>query len=92
MQLPYRAKFIKNKVAPPFREAETIIRFGEGIPYLDELVDLAVGANIIQSGGAGWMSYGETKMQGAAKFVELLKEDLEVLEQIEKAVKDHYRI
>lgn len=87
-----RVKFIKNKVAPPFREAETIIRFGEGIPYLDELVDLAVAAGVIQKGGAGWMNYGDLKLQGVDKFVEYFTENPETLEQIEIAVKAYYHL
>ncbi|MBQ2157846.1 MAG: recombinase RecA, partial [Oscillospiraceae bacterium] len=58
-----RAKIVKNKVAPPFKEAEFDIMYGEGISKIGEIVDLAVKLDIIEKGGA-WYTYGETRIQG----------------------------
>jgi recombination protein RecA len=85
-----RVKFIKNKLAPPFREASTIVRYGEGIPYEEEIVDLAEGLDLVSKSGGGWYSYGELKAQGLGNFVEALKEAPEVFAVLEKGVKEHY--
>ena len=78
-----RAKVVKNKIAPPFREAEFDIMYGEGISRIGELLDLAVNADIVQKAGA-WFSYnGERLGQGRDKVKEYLKENTELAKEIE---------
>ena len=79
-----RAKVVKNKIAPPFREAEFDIMYGEGISREGELLDLAVKAEIVQKAGA-WFSYDGRRLgQGRDKVKELLKTDKELAAEIEK--------
>ena len=79
-----RCKVVKNKIAPPFREAEFDIMYGEGISREGELLDLAVKAEIVQKAGA-WFSYnGQRLGQGRDKVKELLKTDKELAADIEK--------
>jgi len=83
-----RAKVIKNKVAPPFRQAEFDIMFGEGISKEGELVDYGVKLDIIDKSGA-WFSYGEMRLgQGRENVKALLKENPEVALEIETKIKD----
>jgi len=82
-----RAKIVKNKVAPPFREAEFDIMYGEGISKWGEMVDLAVKLDIIQKSGS-WFSMGETRIgQGRDAAKEYLKSNPDVAEQIEAAIR-----
>jgi len=82
-----RAKVIKNKVAPPFRQAEFDIMFGEGISKEGELVDYGVKLDIIDKSGA-WFSYGEMRLgQGRENVKALLKENPEVALEIEDKIK-----
>ena len=82
-----RAKIVKNKVAPPFREAEFEIMYGEGISKLGELVDLGVRLDIIQKSGS-WFSMGETRLgQGKDSVKRYLQENPEVAEQIEAEIR-----
>ena len=79
-----KAKVVKNKIAPPFREAEFDIIYGQGISRVGELLDLAVKAEVVQKSGA-WFNYGETRLgQGRDNVKELLKNDDELREKIEK--------
>ena len=83
-----RAKVIKNKVAPPFRQAEFDIMFGEGISKEGELVDYGVKLDIIDKSGA-WFSYGEMRLgQGRENVKALLKESPEVALEIEEKIKN----
>ncbi len=78
-----RAKVVKNKVAPPFREAEFDVMFGEGISKEGELVDYGVKLDIIDKSGA-WFSYGDKKLgQGKENVKVLLKDDKELAKEIE---------
>uniref|UniRef100_UPI003FF003DE recombinase RecA n=1 Tax=Dysosmobacter welbionis TaxID=2093857 RepID=UPI003FF003DE len=82
-----RAKVVKNKVAPPFREAEFDIMYGEGISKWGELVDLAVKLDILQKSGS-WFSMGETRLgQGRDAVKEYLKNNPELADRIEAEVR-----
>ncbi len=84
-----RVKVVKNKVAPPFKEAEFDIMYGEGISRVGEVVDLAVKLDIIQKSGS-WFSYGENRIgQGRDKAKEYLKEHPEVCEEIAAKVMEN---
>ena len=82
-----RAKIVKNKVAPPFREAEFDIMFGEGISKLGEILDLGVKLGVVQKSGA-WFNYGEMRLgQGRDNAKQFLKEHPEVSDEIEQIVR-----
>ncbi len=82
-----RAKIVKNKVAPPFREAEFEIMYGEGISKLGELVDLAVKLDIVQKSGS-WFSMGETRLgQGKDAVKSYFRDNPEVAEKVEAEVR-----
>ena len=82
-----RAKIVKNKVAPPFREAEFEILYGEGISKWGELVDLAVKLDIIQKSGS-WFSMGEMRIgQGRDAVKAYLQNNPEFAEQIEAEIR-----
>jgi recombination protein RecA len=82
-----RAKIVKNKVAPPFREAEFEIIYGEGISKWGELVDLAARLDIIQKSGS-WFSMGEARLgQGRDAVKQYFKDNPEVAEQVEAEVR-----
>ncbi len=81
-----RAKVVKNKIAPPFREAEFDIMYGQGISRIGELLDLAVSIDIIKKSGA-WFSYGGNRIaQGRDNAKIYLKDNPEVAKQIEEEV------
>lgn len=81
-----KAKVVKNKVAPPFREAEFDVMFGEGISKEGELVDYGVKFDIIDKSGA-WFSYGDKKLgQGKENSKLLLKEDKALAKEIEDKI------
>ena len=82
-----RAKIVKNKVAPPFREAEFDIMFGEGISKIGEILDLGVKLGVVQKSGA-WFNYGEMRLgQGRDNAKQILKDHPEVSDEIEKIVR-----
>ena len=82
-----RAKIVKNKVAPPFREAEFEILYGEGISKWGELVDLAVKLDIIQKSGS-WFAMGDMRIgQGRDAARQYLKDNPEVAEEVEVQVR-----
>lgn len=87
-----KVKVVKNKVAPPFREVEFDIIYGEGISWLGELIDLAVDQNIIQKSGS-WYAFGETKIgQGREAAKVWLRENKDILAEIKRMVKDNIGI
>lgn len=78
-----RVKVVKNKVAPPFRQAEFQIRYGEGIDIVQDLLSVAVQHNVIEKSGA-WYSYsGDRLGQGEAKVIAALKEKPDLLQEIQ---------
>ncbi|MBN7822188.1 DNA recombination/repair protein RecA, partial [Bowmanella sp. Y57] len=83
-----RVKVVKNKVAPPFKQAEFNIMYGEGISKEAELVDMGVLHKFVEKAGA-WYSYnGERIGQGKANAVKFLKDKPEMAEAIEKQLRD----
>ena len=82
-----RAKIVKNKVAPPFREAEFDIMFGEGISKIGEILDLGVKLGVVQKSGA-WFNYGDVRLgQGRDNAKIFLKEHPDISAEIEKIVR-----
>lgn len=85
-----RIKVVKNKVSPPFKEAEFDILFGEGISYVGDVLDLAVSCDIINKSGA-WFAYQGNKIgQGRENARIYLKENPEVLAEVDKKVREHF--
>jgi recombination protein RecA len=82
-----RIKVVKNKMASPFREAEFDILYGEGISREGDLIDLAVERNILEKSGA-WFSYeGERLGQGRENVKAFLRENIDIRDKIEKALR-----
>ena len=87
-----RVKVVKNKVAPPFRQAEFDIMYGEGISKTGELVDLGVELNSIKKSGS-WFSYGDTKLgQGRDAVKQLFADNPELADEIEHKIKETMHI
>jgi recombination protein RecA len=85
-----RVKVVKNKVAPPFRQAEFEILFGEGISFEGDLIELGVSSNIISKMGS-WYSFGEERIgQGKDNARMFLKENKDIRRKIEESVRAHY--
>lgn len=84
-----RAKVVKNKIAPPFREAEFDIMYGRGISREGELLDLAVKLEVIQKGGS-WFSFKETRLgQGRDNVKTFLSENPDIASEVEVLVKEN---
>lgn len=84
-----RAKVVKNKVAPPFREAEFDIMYGEGISKYGEMVDLAVKLDIIQKSGS-WFSMGEERIgQGKDSAKQYLKDHADICDKVEEEIRQN---
>ncbi|MEM8757128.1 MAG: recombinase RecA [Planctomycetota bacterium] len=84
-----RARVVKNKVAPPFRDAEFDIMFDEGISATGDLLDLAVDAGVAQKSGA-WFSYGETRLgQGREAAKRFVAENEDLFDEMRAAVLEH---
>ncbi|MDO5291813.1 MAG: recombinase RecA [bacterium] len=87
-----RVKVVKNKIAPPFKEAIFDIMFGQGISREGDILDLAAELNIVNKSGA-WYSYGESKIaQGREAAKVFLAEHPEMLAEIEGKVREHYNL
>ena len=83
-----RVKVVKNKVAPPFKQAEFIIMYGQGISKEGELIDLGVKHNLVDKAGA-WFSYKGSKIgQGKANSIKFLKENVEIANEIEQKLRE----
>ncbi len=85
-----RAKIVKNKVAPPFKQAEFDIMYGTGIDRDGEICDLAVNLGIIKKSGS-WFSYGEQRFQGRDKLKELIKTNPDFAAEVEARVRDEMK-
>ena len=84
-----RVKVVKNKMAPPFRVVEFDIMYGEGVSKTGELVDLGVAANIVEKSGA-WFSYsGQRIGQGRENAKTFLRENKDVAQKIEQAIREN---
>jgi recombination protein RecA len=84
-----RVKVVKNKVAPPFKEAEFDIMYGSGISRVGEILDLAASIDVIQKSGA-WFSYGETRLgQGRDNAKNYLTDNPEIAEEVVKLVMEN---
>ena len=82
-----KVKIVKNKVAPPFKNTEFDIMYGEGISKVGEILDLGVEFDIVKKSGS-WFSYGDTKLgQGRDAVKELLKDNPELLEELSEKIK-----
>ena len=85
-----RAKVVKNKVAPPFREAEFDIMYGEGISHFGELLDLGVKLELVQKSGS-WFSIGETRIgQGRDAAKRYLQENPETADKLEADIRRNF--
>ena len=85
-----RVKIVKNKVAPPFREAEFDVVYGQGISKEGNILDMAVNLDIIEKAGS-WFSYnGERVGQGRENVKKYLKENPDVLSEVEQKVRDNF--
>lgn len=83
-----KVKIVKNKVAPPFKNTEFDIMYGEGISKVGEILDLGVEFDIVKKSGS-WFSYGDTKLgQGRDAVKELLKDNPELLEELSEKIKE----
>jgi recombination protein RecA len=84
-----KVKVVKNKVAPPFKQLEFDIMFGEGISRVGEVIDLGVKANVIEKAGA-WMSYNSIRIgQGRENAKQYLKDNPEMRHEIEEKIRSH---
>ena len=82
-----RVKVVKNKVAPPFREVEFDIMYGEGISKLGEIIDLGVKAGVVEKSGS-WFSFNSQRIgQGRDNVREFLKSNPDIAGEIETAVR-----
>lgn len=87
-----RVKVVKNKIAPPFREAEFDIMFGKGISREGDILDLSVTSNVVQKSGA-WFAYNGDKIgQGRENAKTYLSEHPDIMEEIEQKVREHFAV
>ena len=87
-----KVKIVKNKVAPPFKEAEFDIMFGEGISYEGDLLDLAAEIDIINKSGA-WYAYQGNKIgQGRENAKIFLKDNPEICAEVDRRVREHFNL
>ena len=87
-----KVKVVKNKVAPPFKEAEFDIMFGKGISREGDILDLAANCDVVNKSGA-WYSYnGDRIGQGRENAKQTLANNPELMAEIEKLVRDKYNL
>ncbi|AZV42348.1 MULTISPECIES: recombinase RecA [Peribacillus] len=87
-----KVKVVKNKVAPPFRQAEVDIMYGEGISREGEIIDMGSDLDIVQKSGS-WYSYNDERLgQGRENAKLFLKENKDVAKEIAQKIRDHYNL
>ncbi|MDU4889021.1 MAG: recombinase RecA [Clostridium sp.] len=87
-----RVKITKNKVAPPFKQAEFDIMYGEGISREGDILDIAVKEEIVQKSGA-WFAYGDVRLgQGRENAKNFFKENPEIRDEIENKIREKYNL
>ncbi len=87
-----RVKVVKNKIAPPFKEAEFDIMYGEGISKEGDILDLASNIGVINKSGA-WYAYKNEKIgQGRDNAKKFLRENTDIFETVNKEVREHYKL
>ena len=85
-----KVKVVKNKIAPPFKEAEFDIMFGQGISTIGDILDLAANCGIVNKSGA-WYAYNDAKIgQGRENAKQYLKENHQICDEIERKVRAYY--
>ena len=85
-----RVRVVKNKIAPPFKEAEFDIMFGKGISREGDILDLAANINVINKSGA-WYAYEGNKIgQGRENAKLYLREHPEIMQEVDRKVREHY--
>ncbi|MBQ6814329.1 MAG: recombinase RecA [Lachnospiraceae bacterium] len=87
-----RIKVVKNKIAPPFKEAEFDIMFGEGISKAGDLLDLAANIDVINKSGAWYAYKGEKIGQGRENAKTFLKQNPDIMSEVEDAVRKYYKL
>ena len=87
-----RVKVVKNKVAPPFKEAEFDIMFGEGISTVGDILDLAASINLVNKSGAWYAYQGEKIGQGRENAKQYLKDNPVVCDEIEEKIRAHFNL
>ena len=87
-----RVKVVKNKIAPPFKEAEFDIMFGQGISREGDILDLAANINVVNKSGAWYAYEGDKIGQGRENAKTFLKEHPEMRDEIEQKVRDFYKL
>ncbi|SNX55456.1 recombinase RecA [Thermoanaerobacterium sp. RBIITD] len=87
-----RVKVVKNKVAPPFKQAEFDIMYGEGISREGSILDVATSIDLIDKSGA-WYSYGDVRLgQGRENAKQYLKDNKEIADEIEKKIRENFNL
>ena len=87
-----RVKVVKNKVAPPFKQAEFDIMYGEGISKIGDLLDIAADIDVVKKSGA-WYSYNDTKLgQGRENVKKFLADNMDLTDEINIKVRNYYKL
>ena len=87
-----RVKVVKNKVAPPFKQAEFDIMYGEGISKIGDLLDIAADIDVVKKSGA-WYSYNDIKLgQGRENVKKFLQDNMDLTNEIDVKVRAHYKL
>ena len=87
-----RIKIVKNKIAPPFKEAEFDIMFGKGISKEGDILDLATKLDLVKKSGAWYAYEGDRIGQGRENAKTYLSAHPEIMEELEKKVREHYQL